>query len=236
MRLKVIIGIFILGLAQQALASNKISSPNVKEGQLGLEYRGGYDFDDARSKDGAQLHKFVMNYGVTDRFRPEMKLLYLDPAMGDSKISGMEFSLRLQVFKPSEAWLATSIETYYKPSFIAGYAGELEQRILAEKVVGKVVTTGYFAMENEIGENRHSGITLTAATESHYKWTSSFQPGIEFYTDIKRLDGKRRHQIGPVISGNITPQWKYETGYLFGASGATTDGRAKLILSYEWQF
>jgi hypothetical protein len=222
-------------LPSLALASNKISSPNIEKGRLGIEYRGGYDFDDSTAQDEAQLHKFVMNYGITDRLRPELKVLYSDSYARDARVSGLELSLMMQIFKPKEAWLATSFESYYKPSFIHGLADRLEEKLLVEKDTALFIHNAYITWEKEIGADERGSYTLTAAGKTRYKYQAYLQPGVEIYADLNRLDGDNRVQIGPLIAGKIG-QFTYETGYLFSTNNAAPDGRFKIIAGYAWHF
>ena len=73
-----ILSIGIITCSSNAIATDTVSSPYIEKGKMGLEYRGGYDFDDARSKDRKQLNKLVVNYGITDRLRPEIKAIIAD--------------------------------------------------------------------------------------------------------------------------------------------------------------
>ena len=227
-------------ISQASYATNKVSSPEVTQDKLGLEYRAGYDVDDRAAKDGASLHKYVINYGVTDRLRPEIKVIMTDAADNDMRFTGFEPSLKWQMFKKNEAWFSTALQGTYKQDN-SKRPDKLESKLLLGKQIGKFQHLANIAVEHEIGAGRRSGTALIASWKTKYYLTDYVEPGIEFHSNFGKLnDGlsynEQNHQLGPSISGGIGENFRYDIGYLFGVSDAATDGRIKLILGYIVQF
>jgi hypothetical protein len=231
----VLAAIFLL--APQAHASNKVSSPDVEKGQMELEYRFGYDWDDTAKLDHQEVNKFIVNYGFTDRLRLETKLNSGGPS-DDQDWTTWELSARYQIFKDKEAWAKLSVEEAYKLAFQGGKADILEEKILAQKDFGKVANILNVMFDNEVGDNAKGGTDISFGWKSKYRWQPMFEPGAEFYGDFGKLSGDRveKYQAGPTISGKFgTSGFKYDLGYLFGLNEHVADGRFKLILVYAFK-
>jgi hypothetical protein len=226
-----------LSFAQPAQASNKVSSPDIEKGQLEFEYRGGYDWDDTAKKDHQEVDKFIVNYGVTDRLRPELKLVAGGPD-DDLDWTTLEASLRYQVFKDKEAWAKFSIEEAYKVALQEGKPDILEEKLLAQKDFGKWVHTLNVQFDNEVGDNAAGGVDINLGWKTKYKLEPYFEPGVEFYPDFGKMSGTnvKKYQMGPIINGKIPDTgFKYDVGYLFGMNKNVPDGRLKLILTYAFK-
>lgn len=237
-----IIGIILgVGVIPTAWATSKVSSPNVEKGKLEFEYRGGYDTDDLVTKDDKQLHKLVVNYGLTESLRPEVKAVIAKNPDHDAKITGIETSLRWQFFEPDEFFAAMALEGNFTASTQPNKTDKLGIKWLAEKKFDHWVHVVNLSLEEEVGEHSENGASLKLAWRSHYKVTSYFMPGIEYYGDTGKLRDhepyeNQAHQLGPVIHGKLGEHVKYEAGYLFGISDSATDGTAKLLVSYSMKF
>ena len=224
-----------------AFATNKVSSPEVTKDKLELEYRGGYDMDDRNSRDGASQHKFLVNYGISDRLRPEVKIIVNDPANKDVRVSGIEPGVKWQFLEKDEAWVSAALEGVYKISTESGSPDRFESKLLLAKSLGNFQHLANIAIENELGSNRRPGTALLMSWKTKYHLNGYADPGIEFYSDFGKLNdhlsySEQRHQFGPTLSGGFGEHFRYDVGYLFGASHAATDGRVKLILDYIIQF
>lgn len=223
-----------------AHASDKVSSPNIDKGKAEFEYRGGYDLDDTPASDGIFVNKFVANYGVTDRLRPEMKLLTSNTP--NNRVTGGELSLRWQFLKPKDkADLSASLDNKYKFYSDAGKADQVEIRLLASKSIGAFSHVMNIGLEEEIGEYSRDGLGIETAWKTSYKINSHVSPGIEIYGSTGNLRddlgyNEQEYQMGPALSGALTDSIKYDVGYLFGISEAATDGRIKFLLSYSTKF
>ena len=227
----------VMGLVHPASASNKVSSPDVEQGQMEFEYRGGYDTDNTTKKDRQEVNKFIANYGFTDRLRLETKLDSggLD---NDQDWTTWEFSARYQIFKENEAWAKLSFEEGYKAALQKGKPDILEEKVLAQKDVGKVANIINVMFDNEVGDDAAGGTDINLGWKSKYKLLPYLEPGGEFYADFGKMSGVnvKKYQAGPTISGKIgSTGFKYDLGYLFGLNENVPDGRLKLILTYAFK-
>ncbi len=224
-----------------AFAVDSVSSPNVEKRKFTLEYRGGYDTDDNPSKDRKQPNKLVMNYGLTDRLRPEIKAVIDNDPNDAPDLTAIELGLRYQFLKKDEAWLAAAIDGTYTAATKDGDPDTFEAKFLLAKDFGDLATLANIGAETELGGDSESGLALKFAWKSSYKINPHFAPGFEYYADTGNLRhdpgfDEQGHKIGPTVSGEIVDGLKYDVGYLWGLSDSTTDGRAKFILSYATSF
>lgn len=183
----ILVLIGIITFSNNALATDNVSSPYIEKGKLALQYRGGYDFDDAPSKDRKQAYKLVANYGITDRFRPEIKAVIGNNLNESAKITGFEAGLRWQFLKPEEAWMTAALDGNYKPSTQSGKPDKLELKLLLGKKFGNIFNVANFSVEEEIGENSRDGASLKAAWKTGYRVNPYFAPGFEFYANTGNL-------------------------------------------------
>lgn len=239
-RLKISLAAVALGLwliaAVPAQAANKVSSPDVTKGQVEVEYRGGYDRDEKPSQDGQQTHKFVTNYGLTDRWRMEAKAVFSGPS-DDLDWTGIEYSNRYQFLKEGEGWLRLSAQANYKVSLVDAKPDKLEITALGAKDTGSFTHFANVNFENELGYNAKGGTDINLAWKTKYRFDPLFEPGGEFYADFGKTSGDnvKKYQIGPAISGKLGTGVKYDLGYLFGLNQNVPDGRLKLILTYSFK-
>ena len=222
-------------LPSAAFATNKISSPDVTQGQVELEYRAGYDIDDSASRDDQQGHKFVANYGITDRWRTEVKASFAGER-SDMQGTYLEWSNRWQVFKADEAWMRLSVQENYKFSLQSDEPDVLEVTLLAAKDIGKFAHVINVSLDGEIGSNNSGGTGFDVNWKTKYKWKPEIEPGIEIYGDFGKItrDDTQKYLFGPVISGKLPGNVKYDTGILLGLNDDTVDTRLKLILTYAF--
>jgi hypothetical protein len=218
-------------LPAAALASNKVSSPDVTKGLAELEWRGGYDIDDEAAKDGRQSHKFVANYGITERWRMEAKLV----AAGDDDDydwTYAEWSNRLQLTK--EGFAKVAVQGNYKQALQGGAPNVLEATLLASKDTGPLTHVTNLTLDWDVGDDAADGTGLNLGWKTKYRLMPHFDPGVEFYADFGKIghDMKDKFLLGPVASGQLVGSAKYDAGVLFGLNEAVPDARLKAIITY----
>ncbi len=222
--------------ASPAEATNKVSSPDVTKGRLEFEYRGGYDFDGDSRKNGIDQHKFGVNYGVTDRFRTEVKA---DLASNGTERDWtfIEWSNRFQLIKDGSFWPKLSVQENYKFSLLDAKADKLEGTFLLGKDAGSFTHVANLNFENEVGPKARSGTDINLGWKTKYRYQPALEPGFEFYADFGKVigpvtPGQKKYQIGPVLYGTVAKNVKYEFGVLIGLSEIAPDTRLKAIITY----
>lgn len=228
----------MLILARPSYAWNKVSSPDVVGGRTELEYRGGYDVDDRVGVQGQNQHRFVANHGITDRWRVEVKNILVQTDT-TSRWTFSELSNRYQIIKDDSDWLPKlSIQGNYKFALRQNAADKFESTLLLSKTLGPFANIINLNAERDIGRFAAPGTNLVFSYKNEYLYNDYLEPGFEYYAELSKVggpktSGPKRHFLGPMISGKLLKDVKYDTGVLFGVSDAAPTARFKWILTYQ---
>lgn len=227
-----------------AHATKKVYSPYVEQGEFEIEWRGGYTTDDDNaSKDGAEKYKAAVGYGFTDKwfseFYAEMEKSGVNGS--DYEFTALEWENRFQLTEPGAHWLDAGLYTAYEVSLEDGGADKAEVKLLLAKEVGKFQNLANIILEKELGHNSSEGTEFGIAWSTRYRHSPYFEPGVEVHSNFGPINESepfddQKHQIGPVVYGELPAGFKYDIGYLFGVSEAAPDGEAKWIIEYEMRF
>lgn len=235
--------ITIIGAAADAHATKKVYSPYVEKGELELEWRGNYINDDDDAEDGAQKEKLAVGYGLTDFWFTELYAVFeKEGASGaDFDFTDVEWANRFALTEPGEYWLDVGLYTAYEASLRGGSADTAEVKLLLAKQIGKFSNYANLIVEKKVGENASGGAEAGLAWSTRYHYQPYFEPGFEYHAGFGELNESedyrdQKHQLGPVIYGDLPQGFKYDVGYLFGVSDAAPDGELKWILEYEMHF
>jgi hypothetical protein len=114
---------------------------------------------------------------------------------------------------------------------------------LIQKDIGRTTQTLNLFLSKNIGPNSDvHGYNFSYAWQSRWNVWRQASPAIEVYGDAGQIDkiGKLQDQqllVGPVAVGTLLAgplaKFKYEAGYLFGATRATADGTVRWKLELE---
>ncbi|MFZ4762189.1 MAG: hypothetical protein ACOYK8_05195 [Alphaproteobacteria bacterium] len=236
--LAAIVGMAILAPASNAHAGYKIYSPTIEEGEVELEWRGSYDFNDGAHKNGSQEHLYGIGYGVTDKLFIEAYGKATKNAAAAWQYEATQFEAIYQFTNENNAFLSSALYGEYKIANQHGSADSIEAKILLEKSVGLWTHRLNAALEKEIGANSEDKLEGEIAWSSSYYVSNFFQPAIEYYAEIGTLNnidryGQQNHHIGPAIYGKAGPI-KYDVGVLKGISNKAQDYAVKWNLEYEF--
>lgn len=229
--------------ASDAQAAKKVYSPYVEAGELELELRGSYDFDDNSAKDGAEKHKLGIGYGITDRWFSEIygEMEKSGVNGSDHEFTAIEWENRYQVFEAGEHWLDLGLYGAYSISLESGGADKGEVKVLLAKNTQHFTNYANIILEKELGANASDGTEFGLAWSTRYRYSPMFEPGFEIHSDFGALNDslpydQQKHLAGPVIYGHLPGGIGYDIGYLFGLSDAAPDGELKWIFEYEVKF
>lgn len=235
---------FILTLSicmAPAWAVKSVNSPYVKKDELKLEWKGAFDTDDeSQSQDGAQGYDLNTSYGFTDFWASELELEANKSGRSgeDLRTTSLEWKNKFQ-FTSVKDWIGSGVRIGYRRSLV-GTPDRLQAKLLFQKDIGLTAHTANFILTKEIGDDA-AKLQGGFALSSRFKWQPWLEPGFEWYGDVGELSNRKKfddqsHSAGPVFYGQITPELKYDLGYLFGVSDAAPDGEVKARLEYKWAF
>lgn len=233
------LGMALLVGASVAFAVSKVSSPQVNKDALEIEGRYGFDQDGDPAKDDVQNYNLSANYGFTERVRGEFKTSFSNPPDENFDFTGWDALLRWQFFKPDEAWLSSALDVDYEFTENSDDPDALQLRVLVRKNFPEFNHTANLGVKQQIGNNSDSSPVVISAWQSVYKYSPEVMPGFEFFGN--NSDGitdfeENQYQLGPILTGTVLDAVKYDVGYLFGLTSASTEGEFKLILTYRHQF
>ncbi|MCB0346873.1 MAG: FTR1 family protein [Bdellovibrionales bacterium] len=231
------LAILLFATVRPAFAIDKIYSPIVEGGELELETRGTYGFDDESDKDDAYKQLFGIGYGFTDRFAAETYAEIEKEPEESTRFEALIAEARYQLFEQGEYWLDSGayLEYEYKPR---DGEHELEAKALLEKSTSDWIGTVNFVIAREIfgegGEPWEGAVRWNAL----YRISQYAEPGIEWHSEVEDLDhmgdfDEQTHVVGPTIHGKLCDNWKYELAGLFAVSDEPSDFTVRWVLEYE---
>jgi hypothetical protein len=233
-------GILALQVAP-AYATFTVYSPKVTKGEVELEAKSRFDFDDRASEDGYQRHLLEANYGVTDWWKAGAEAIWVRNPDGDYEYALSELTSTFELAEEGEYWIHPGIRTVYVFNHENRKADKVEALLLLQKKYDPLTLTANLKVEQEVGSYASKDVVLGTSLRARYKIHSWLQPSLEYYNTYGELSDwqdydDQTHRLGPVWYGKLTDELSFEAGYLFGLSDVTEDGAVKLKLEYEFQF
>ncbi len=235
----------LAALPQEALATKKVYSPIVEQGELEIELRGQYDVDERAAKDNAQKHKYAIGYGMTNRWFTEIygefeRVKNKDNEDFDFDFSALSWENRFQLTEQGQFPVDVGAYFEYEASFENKHPDKIEVKALLEKSLVNFTHTLNLAIEQQVGRHPDEDLAGGLGWSSKYRMREWFQPGVEWHSDFGEIGQTvayqdQKHQLGPVFYGKVG--WvKYDVGYLLGMSDAAPKGELKWIVEYEFKF
>lgn len=226
---------------QQAMASHKIYSPTVEQGEIELELRTHSTTDTDPSKDGLSKSKLEVGYGASAHWFTSIFAEYESAPGVSAEQTALSWENIFQLTEPGEYWMDVGAYLEYEHAMESGVNDKLEGKLLLEKTSGHYVNTANIVLSHEVGVGASDATGIELAWRTKYLLSPHFEPSIEFYGDYGELGVSAANtqdlRIGPVFSGrySLSPHHKlgYEFGYLAGVSEAAPSGTVKFNLEYE---
>lgn len=223
-----------------ATATKKVYSPMNEYRELEIEARGNYNLDGDPDKDGAQKHKYAVGYGLTQRLFLELYGEFEKSALGSFEFEALELEGRYQVFEQGERWLDLGLYLAYELPLEDSGIDKVEFKLLLQKEFGRIVHMTNLELERELGSGASDEVEAGLAWSSRLRWRQYLEPGLELHSGFGELISMapaelQQHRLGPVCYGKAG-NFKYDIGYLFGLTDATTNGMFKWIVEYEISF
>lgn len=229
-------------MPSEGVAGSKVYSPYVEKGELELEWKGAYNVDDDNAIDGAMKNKFAIGYAFTDYWYTEViGELEKDGASGaDQEWTALEWENRFQLTQAGEYFVDMGAYAAYEVSLESHHADKAEMGLLLAKDTGLFTHYANIFLEKEVGGNTQNDTEAAFAWSTRYRYKEWLEPGFEVHSEFGELNkhhsyDEQEHLVGPVIYGKVG-HFKYDVGYLFGASDAASDGQLKWVLEYEMKF
>lgn len=243
-RLLPVLGLPLLFVCHSAYAGFKVYSPTVEPGEFELEVRGYNTFDSDPAKNAQPEYKLEAGYGIAQRWFTSIGTTYARNQAGTLESQEVYWENIIQLTEQGEHWLDAGLYLEYASPREAGAPDEVEGKLLLEKSVGMYLNTVNLVFVRHVGSGASNATNFEYAWRTTYYVSSAIQPGVELYGDMGEIGHvlparQQDHRIGPVLTGLLGEtdegKWKYELGYLFGASDAAPSGTLKFSLEYEFR-
>jgi hypothetical protein len=233
-----------------ARADYHIFSPyEIDLGELEIEHNGDAQFDRYDSKDGGQSYTLELGTGLTPWWHSEIEFGFnRDPGLGvPTDLTQVVSENMIQLTEPGEAWADWGV--YFEYGQAAGRGpNEFTIGPVVGKDIGRIGTILNLFVTRQLGPDQSShGLDFSYAWQTKWRIWEPLSPALEIYGDtgsLTRAAAFNRESLlaGPVALGSLplarlglgrAGRFKYEVGYLFGATGATPAGTFRWRLELE---
>lgn len=222
-------------------ALDEIYSPNVEQGEVSLEYNGSRTFDSSSAKNDAQEHEVALEYGVNSRWEVEGSAGFEKDPDGNVELEDYEIENRLQFVEQGQYWLDSGILVAFDDATHKADADNLEVKLLLQKDIGRITSTANIGFDQAVGKNATGGPDYVFLWNTRYRYSELVQPGLEIQSDLGQGQtlqhfSQQQQYVGPALWGRLFGNVHYETAYLFGASQASAQSAARVLVEYEMHF
>jgi hypothetical protein len=199
-----------------------------------------YTYSAAHDKDKNAYFSQIygVNYAVTNYWETSFFAEIEKQPSVTMVLSNVKWENTFAPFKPGENWIDVGFFIGFEKAVDDDLHDNLETKLLLEKDIGRFANKANIILNYNFGPHDIRGLDGGLAWITTYKINDEFQPGIEYYTDISRLDhapefNRQSHVVGPVMQGEIK-EFSYDAGVLFGISDGAPDVTFKFDLWYDF--
>ncbi len=240
-----------------ARADYHVNSPyEIDLGELEIEHNGDAVFDRRPAQKGATSYTVELGTGITSWWHSEIELGF-ERAPGDNQstlLTQVVTENTFQLTEPGEYFADLGFYIEYGQSATRGRnaaANEVTFGPLIAKDIGRTTHTLNLYLTRQLGPDQEShGLDFSYAWQSRWNLWAPLSPAVEVYGDAGTLGrspkfNDQQFLVGPVAIGGMklsalglgpAGQFKYELGWLFGATPATAHGTLRWRMELEVPF
>ena len=241
----------LLATIRPAAADLKVRMPTVDYRELEFEHNGLVTFGPKGSGfDRAQSYTNEIGYGVTPWWQIEMEGEMSAGAGKNLTFDAATLENTFQLTEPGRYAFNLGFFFEYSQVTVKGAPngitfGPIIQKELPDFLGLDTLHTLNVLFARDVGAYASRSTALQLGWQSVARFHPLFAPGVEYYGIIDDLGrtgtfNQQQHYVGPVLTGakSFSPygKLKYEVGYLFGMSTATSPGAVRWRLEYEISF
>ena len=253
MRCALIAALLLLPV-RQAAAELKVRSPIVTLGEVEFEQNGLLTFDRRGSPlANLQSDTFELGYGVVRGVELELEAETAAGPDSNQRLIARTVEATVQLLPQGAYWLDAGIFAEVSNSVGTGLpnavsAGPLVQKQFIDPFGESALATANVLLSRQFGHGRTDATGLFGAAQYLVLLHPLFQPGVEAYyavDDVGRAGRFDAQQVfaGPAFTGSfrlhgigLPGAFKYEAGYMFGATAASFSGALRWRFEYEISF
>ncbi len=224
-----------LGFVGQGVADgsavDKVYHPYVDALESEIEFRSLFQSRDPVGRDFKQLHQLSYGRSFGQALFGEVYLVGERSRTGQFEVEAFEFELKWQLTEQGEYSADWGLLFEYEQEFNDDIQ-EFTTGILVEKEFGRFSGTANILLIQEWGAAIKDEFETAAAVQARYRYSQSFEPGLEFYA------GQDSAGIGPVAQGSasigVRKTVRWEAGVIFGLGSKSPDSSFRFLLEYEF--
>ena len=246
-----LLGLQSLLAASPARADYHLFSPyEIDLGELEIENNGDAAFDRASQRNGAQSYTIELGTGLTAWWHSEIEFGFdRDPGAGEPvSFTQLVSENMIQLTETGEDWADWGVYFEYGQNTAAHGSNEFTIGPVVGKDIGRFGNMLNLFVTREFGPDQEShGLDLSYAWQTKWRLWDPLSPAVEVYGDtgsITHVPAFQQQQLlaGPVAIG-VLPlngfaglkggNFKYELGWLFGATTASAGGTLRWRVELE---
>ncbi len=238
-------------VAAPAHADYHLFSPyEIDLGELELEHNGDAQFDRYDTKNGAQSYTLEIGTGLNAWWHSEIELGFdRDPGLGQpTDLTALVSENMIQLTEPGESWADWGVYFEYGQTTSRQGPNAFTIGPVMGKDIGRTGNMLNLFVTRQLGPDQTShGLDFSFAWQTRWRLWEPLSPAVEIYGDtgsLTRPAAFNREELlaGPVAIGSLPlshfgiargGKFKYEFGYLFGATGASAAGTFRWRLELE---
>lgn len=216
----------------------KVYSPRIEQGEVAAEINSNYSTDKNPADDHYFSQVLAVEVAPTSWWKAELGGEVEKSQGTGHELTNIKFENIFSPWKPGENFVDAGLYLELEKAAHSDEPNNFEGKLLLEKQFGQIMTDANLILSHEFGPNADSSLNTGMALQARYRMSQLAEPGIEYYADYGPVDhldsfNNSDQRVGPTLQGKIG-RVKYDTGVLFGISGAAQDTTAKLNLEYEF--
>lgn len=244
-------------LPRAARADYHLFSPyEIDFGEIEIEHNGDAVFDNRPQFTGATSYTLELGTGVTPWWNTEIELGWdRDPGYGEPTLLTQVVTENMfQLTQPGADWLDTGFYIEYGQSLTRGAHAESNEVTFGPAIgkdIGRTTSIVNLFLTRQLGPDQDShGLDFTYAWQTRWNLWAPLNPAVEFYGDTGTLGSTPQFAKQPLIAGPVAlgelrfsqlglgqaGVVKYELGWLFGLTPASSRGTLRWRLEVEIPF
>ena len=226
-------------LIAEADPAAKVHLPDVVQGELELEFLGGYQWWSGADDNHERQFVGEIEYGFTPWWRSGIGVGTTRVPHQSLRLDEIEWGNTFRLTEPGQygldLGLFAELAYDYPVRRSAVALGPMFQ-----KEIGPLQANLNVIFERELGRSAESGVAVSYEWQVKWRGNPRFEPGLQAIGTLGRTSNFRHEteaNIGPALFGQIPTgprnKLKYDAAVLFGVNKNTPDTTVRLQIEYE---
>lgn len=219
--------------------TSSVSGADVKDGHRGFEYRAAYSANGDGRPD-AFAHRLSYEHAFSGAFQAKVVVLQRKRESEAFEIQNVSIELLNQFLESEETggWDSAIRVDALIPAQ-SGHPGRVRVDWLNKiDLDNRWQARANIYVGHEIGDHADDGFTLETREEITYELENGMRIGAQLFDNYNTTAhfgdfDAQRHQLGPVVKGELTERIDFSAGVLFGLSAAAPDTDFRLFVTYS---